>query len=81
MYLLGLGLVLLAMKYFEIGFVAAWAWWLVLTPFGLVVLWWYWADSSGYTKRRTMDRENARRNARIDRNREAMGILSRKKKD
>lgn len=81
MYLLGLGLVLMAMKYFEIGFVAAWAWWLVLTPFGLAMLWWYWADSSGYTKRRTMDRENARRNARIDKNREAMGTLSRKKKD
>lgn len=79
MYLLGLGLVLLAMKYLEIGFVAAWSWWLVLTPFGLAVLWWFWADSSGYTKRRVMERENARKKARIDKNREVLGILSKKK--
>ena len=79
MYLLGLGLVLLAMKYLEIGFVAAWSWWLVLTPFGLAVLWWFWADSSGYTKRRAMERENARKKARIDKNREVLGILSKKK--
>ena len=79
MYLLGLGLVLLAMKYLEIGFVAAWSWWLVLTPFGLAVLWWLWADSSGYTKRRAMERENARKKARIDKNREVLGILSKKK--
>ncbi len=80
MYLLGLGLVLLAMKYLEIGFVAAWDWWVVLIPFGLAVLWWFWADSSGYTKRQAMEREDARRKARIDKNREALGTLSRKKK-
>ena len=33
MYLLGLSLVLLALKYFEIGPVAAWSWWWVLAPF------------------------------------------------
>ena len=32
MYLLGLSLVLLALKYFEIGPVAAWSWWWVLSP-------------------------------------------------
>ncbi len=80
MYLLGLGLVLLVMKYLEIGPVAAWAWWLVLTPFGLAVLWWTWADSSGYTKRKAMEREDARRQARIDKNREAIGTLAKKKR-
>jgi small Trp-rich protein len=80
MYLLGLGLVLLAMKYLEIGPVAAWAWWLVLLPFGLAIVWWAWADASGYTKKRAMDREDARRKARIDGNREAMGTLSNKKR-
>lgn len=79
MYLLGLGLVLLALKYLEIGPVAGWAWWFVLIPFGLAVLWWAWADASGYTKKQAMARENARRNARIDRNREALGTLSKKK--
>lgn len=80
MYLLGLGLALLAMKYLEIGPVAVWDWWLVLLPFGLAVAWWAWADSSGYTKKRAMERENARRQARIDKNREAIGTLSQKKR-
>ena len=41
MYLLGLGLVLALLKYLEIGPVAAWSWWWVLSPFaitGLVVV-------------------------------------------
>ena len=80
MYFLGLGIILLAMKYLEIGPVAAWDWWVVLAPFGLAVAWWAWADSSGYTKRRAMDRENARRQARIDRNKDAIGTNYNKKK-
>lgn len=80
MYLLGLGLALLVMKYLEIGPVAGWDWWLVLLPFGLAVAWWAWADASGYTKKQAMKRENARRQARIDKNREAIGTLAPKKR-
>lgn len=75
MYLLGLGLVLLAMKYLEIGPVAAWDWWVVLAPFALAILWWAWADWSGYTKRKAMERENARKRARLDRNRDNLGTM------
>jgi small Trp-rich protein len=80
MYLLGLGLVLLVMKYFEIGQVAAWDWWVVLLPFGLTILWWAWADASGYTKKKAMARENAKRQERIDKNRESIGTLAPKKR-
>lgn len=80
MYLLGLGLVLLAMKYLEIGFVTTWDWWLVLLPFGLAVVWWTWADTSGYTKKKAMEKENQRRNDRIESNREALGTSSKKKR-
>ena len=80
MYFLGLGLVLLTMKFMEIGPVAVWDWWVVLSPFGMAVAWWAWADASGYTKRKEMEREDARAKARIERNREAMGMLSSKKK-
>lgn len=80
MFFLGLGLVLLAMKFMEIGPVAVWDWWIVLSPFGMAVAWWAWADASGYTKRKAMEREDARRTDRIERNREAMGMLSSKKK-
>lgn len=80
MYFLGLGLVFLAMKYLELGPVAAWDWWVVLLPFGLAVAWWAWADSTGYTKKKVMERENARKQDRIDRTRDALGLLSKKKK-
>ena len=79
MYFLGLGVILLAMKYLEIGPVSAWDWWVVLAPFGLAVVWWAWADSSGYTKRKAMERENARRQDRIDRSKDAIGTLRKKR--
>lgn len=80
MYFLVLGLIFLAMKYMEIAPVAAWDWWVVLSPFGLAVVWWAWADASGYTKRKAMEAENARKQERIERSKDALGMLSSKKK-
>ncbi|MCX7247310.1 MAG: TIGR04438 family Trp-rich protein [Burkholderiales bacterium] len=80
MYLLGLGLIFLVMKYFGLGPVAAWEWWWVLSPFALAVLWWSWADWSGYTKKVAMAKEDKRRQARIERNHEALGTSGKKKK-
>jgi small Trp-rich protein len=74
MYLLGIGIVLLAMKYLEFGAVAEWPWPYVLAPFGLAVLWWWWADWSGYTKRKAVERENAKKQARIDKSKAKLGI-------
>ena len=78
MYLLVLGIILLAMKYLEFGPVAEWSWWVVLSPFALAVVWWTWADQTGYTKRKAVERENARKQARIDRSREQLGLGTRK---
>ncbi len=80
MYLLGLGLALLVLKYLAVDPVAAWSWWLVMSPFGLAVAWWAWADSTGYTKRKAMERDNRRRDARIEASREALGMLPKKKR-
>jgi len=74
MLFLGLGIVLAALKYLEIGPVAEWPWWGVLIPFGLAVVWWAWADWSGYTKKKAVQRENDKRQARIDKSRSAMGL-------
>ena len=79
MYFLGLGIVLLLMKYLEIDPVAAWSWFLVLAPFGLAVIWWTWADASGYTRRKAMEQEEKRRQDRIDKQRQAMGIQKRRR--
>ena len=80
MLFVGLGLVLMVLKFMEIGPVAVWDWWIVLSPWAMAVAWWAWADSTGYTKRKEMEREDARRDARIERSREAMGMLSSKKR-
>ena len=80
MYLLLIGIVLLALKYLEIEPVATWAWWVVLTPLGLAVLWWWWADWSGYTKKKALEKESARKQARIDKSRESLGINTKRKR-
>lgn len=80
MYLLILGVVLTLMKYLEIGPVAAWDWWMVLLPYGLASVWWAWADSTGYTKKKAMEREDQRRLKRIEKNKDAMGTLRSKKR-
>jgi small Trp-rich protein len=74
MYFLGLGIILLLMKYLEVGPVATWSWLVVLSPFALAVAWWTWADWSGYTKRKAVEKENAKKKARIDKNKEKLGI-------
>ena len=79
MYLLGIGIILLVMKYMEIAPVAAWSWWVVLTPFGLAVAWWSWADWSGYTKKKAVERENAKKAARVEKAKEAIGTSTRKR--
>ncbi len=79
MLFLGLGVVLLLMKYLEMGAVANWSWWVVLAPFGLAVIWWAWADASGYTKRKAMEKMDKRKADRQAQNREALGLGTRRK--
>lgn len=78
MYLMLLGLALLVLKYLEIGPVAAWSWWVVLSPFALAVVWWAWADSSGYTKRKAMEQLDEKKKLRLEKQRKQMGIGTRK---
>ena len=74
MYFLIAGILLLLMKYLEVGFAADLSWWWVLSPFGLAAAWWVWADMSGYTKRKAMEKMDLKKQARIDKQREALGI-------
>jgi small Trp-rich protein len=69
-----LGLALLAMKFAEFGPVAAWSWWVVLTPFGLAVLWWAYADGTGLTQRRAVEKMEKRKAERRQRDMEALGL-------
>jgi small Trp-rich protein len=80
MFFLFTGLGLMLLKYFEIGFVADLSWWWVLSPFAMAVAWWAWADTTGYTKRKAMERMDQKKQDRIDRQREALGIKSKRRK-
>jgi small Trp-rich protein len=74
MYLLGIGLVLMVLKVMEIGPVAAWEWWWVLSPLALAVLWWAWADGTGYTKAKAMEKMDQKTKDRREAARERLGL-------
>lgn len=80
MWFVVLGVSLIALKFAEIGFVAAWSWWAVLSPFAAAAVWWAYADSSGLTKRREMDKLEAKKSERRRANMEALGISREKQK-
>ena len=80
MYFLLIGIVALALKYLEIDPVAQWSWYIVLSPFAVAAVWWWYADASGYTKKKEVEKMEKRRLDRIEKSREAMGMLSTKKK-
>ena len=75
------GVLLLVAKWAEFGPFATWSWWIVLAPFGLAVLWWEFADSSGWTKRREMNKMEVRKVDRRQRALEAMGMGASKRRD
>ena len=79
MYFLIAGVGLLLLKYLEIGFVAELSWWWVLSPFAMAVAWWAWADSTGYTKRKEMEKMDQKKQDRIERQRQALGMKSRRR--
>jgi small Trp-rich protein len=84
MYFLGLGLILLVLKGLDIGPVAQWdwadKWYLFAGPFILAAAWWAYADWSGYSKRREMDKMAQRKQDRLAKNRDAMGMPKSKKR-
>lgn len=74
MYFLLVGIVFILLKWLEIGPVAAWSWWWVLSPLALAAVWWAWADFSGYSKRKAMEKMDLRKQARIDKQKESLGL-------
>lgn len=75
-----LGLALLAMKVAAIGPVAGWSWFVVLAPFGLAAAWWAFADSTGLTQRRAIDKMEQRKAERRQRDMDALGLTPKRDK-
>ena len=67
-----LAVLLIGLKLLGIGPVAAWSWLWVLSPLGAAMLWWLWADNTGYTKRKAMDKMNEKK---VERRRKALTAL------
>jgi small Trp-rich protein len=80
MWFVAIGVLTLLLKLLGVAPVAEWNWLLVLAPFGAAVLWWAWADSSGLTRRKAMQRMEDRKAARREKNIVAMGQGDPKKK-
>ena len=80
MYFLGIGIVLLILKLMQIGPVGGWSRLIVLTPFALAAAWWVWADASGYTKRKEMEKMDAIRENRLQKQREALKNPARRRR-
>lgn len=80
MYLVVIGVLLLAMKLAELGPVGAWSYWAVLWPFAGAVIWWAYADKSGWTKRREIDKMEERKKLRRQTNLEALGMEPKKRR-
>lgn len=78
MWMLLIALLLTVLRYLEVGPLAGLSWWWLLLPYGLTVAWWSFADATGWTKRRAVEREEARKLKRIERQKAAMGVRKRR---
>ncbi len=78
MILVLIGVVLLVLKFGEIGFGADLSWWWVLAPFGLAVAWWAIRDSTGMTQKAAIQRMEDRKVKRRERDMEALGLNTRR---
>ena len=68
------GVLLLLAWFLELGPVGTWPWWILPIPFGMAIAWWSFADGSGLTQRRAMQRMDDRKQERRDRSMEALGL-------
>ncbi len=75
-----IGVLLLIAKLAEFGPFANWSWWIVAAPFAAAVAWWQFADSSGLTKKREIEKMEQRKVERREKAMEALGMNTRRVK-
>lgn len=72
MWMLSIALLLTVLKWLDVGPLSGLSWWWLLVPYGLTAAWWSFADASGLTKRRAAAQDEARRQRRIERHKQAL---------
>jgi small Trp-rich protein len=74
-----IGVLLGLAKWLEFGPFAEMSWWWVVGVFVAAALWWEFADSSGLTKRREIEKMEQKKRDRRDKAMEALGLGSRRR--
>jgi small Trp-rich protein len=80
MYFVLIGVLVILCNLAGIGPMADWSWnitgdlWKFCVPFIFALVWWAWADATGYYKRREMEKMEAKRAGRREKNLVALGI-------
>lgn len=80
MPLVAVGVLLLLLKWAEFGPFERMSWWIALIPFGLAILWWEFADNSGWTQRRVIDKLEKRKQDRRQKAMDALGLDTRRER-
>jgi small Trp-rich protein len=81
MPLVAIGVLLLAAWWADFGPFGKLPWWAVALPFVGAVLWWWFADSTGWTKKRAMNKMEERKVKRREAQMEALGLGIGKSRD
>ena len=68
------GTLLLIARMAEFGPFATWSWWIIAAPFAAAVLWWNFADNSGWTQRRVMEKMERKKAERREKAMDALGL-------
>lgn len=78
MWLVAAGVLVLVLNFAGVGAVGRLVWWddawIMLAPFVLAALWWFFADSTGYTQRKAMEKMDAKKASRRIKDMEALGL-------
>lgn len=80
MWFLGIGVILTGLWFAGIEPVSQWHWGYLFIPYGLAFVWWTFADATGITKKREMEKLEQRKRERLERNREQLGLGTRRRK-
>ena len=78
MPLVVIGVLLLLAHMADFGPFGAWPWWAIGAPFLGAVLWWWFADSSGWTQRRAMNKMEQKKIERREKALDALGLRGRR---
>jgi len=70
------GTLLLIAHLADFGPFGSWPWWAIAAPFAGAVAWWSFADNSGWTQRRVMDKMERKKAERREKALDALGLTS-----